>query len=300
VLRESGLRRITLSSCILAQDESSASIADAIIKEFKHGAALISQWRAATDLLYPDRPDLLSKLPLAKDLSMAKLGMDSFTTIDTCNGAQKIRRILNEQIKKVAKESGLSEDQIKTFEADCWQHLRNAWFGAVSNELENKLREILRDDLKELPAIYRIDLGIEDLCRCVEKVFGLNANYAKGYGSEFEPWANEYHDGVYLYPLTRACGGTRQDLAVEGAPAILMNLPYYLQFLHWRLSATGGKGDSISLTKLFIMLRSTKVVALLRILSILYISVCLPTCWLAGKTHELSKYNFGYYDMITC
>jgi hypothetical protein len=83
VLQESGSRCITLSSCILAEDESSASIADAIIKEFKHGGSLITQWRVATEMLYPARPDLLSKLPLAKDLSMAKLGMGSFTTTDT-------------------------------------------------------------------------------------------------------------------------------------------------------------------------------------------------------------------------
>jgi hypothetical protein len=39
------------------------------------------------------------------------------------------------------------------------------------------------------------------------------------------------------------------------------------------------------------MLRCTEVV------SILNISICLPTCWLAGKSHELSEFNFGYYDM---
>ena len=36
---------------------------------------------------------------------------------------------------------------------------------------------------------------------------------------------------------------------------------------------------------------------MLQILSILHISICLPTRWLAGKSHELSAFNFGYYDM---
>jgi hypothetical protein len=153
-------------------------------------------------------------------------------------GTQKARASLREERDEI----GLSEDQIKTFEADCWQHLRNVWFGAVSNALENELREILHDDLKELPAIYRIDLGIEDLCRCVEKVFGLNANYAKGYGSEFEPWANEYHEGVYLYPLTRACGGTRRYCPPENKHKMLINFIlftapaktcYYFSFAPW-------------------------------------------------------------------
>jgi hypothetical protein len=32
-------------------------------------------------------------------------------------------------------------------------------------------------------------------------------------------------------------------------------------------------------------------------MSILHIAICLPARWLAGKTHELKDYNFGYYDM---
>ena len=76
-----------------------------------------------------------------------------------------------------------------------------------------------------------------------------------------------------------------------------MNLPYYLQFLHWRITALGGKSDAILQTKLYIMLKSSEVVALLRVLSILHIAICMPTRWLAGKTHELSEYSFGYYDM---
>jgi hypothetical protein len=45
------------------------------------------------------------------------------------------------------------------------------------------------------------------------------------------------------------------------------------------------------------MLRSVEVVALLCVLSILHISICLPTRWLAGKTQDLADYDFGYYDM---
>jgi hypothetical protein len=45
------------------------------------------------------------------------------------------------------------------------------------------------------------------------------------------------------------------------------------------------------------MLRSVEVVSLLRVLSILHISICLPTRWLAGKSQDLAEYNFGYCDM---
>eukprot|EP00956_Cyclotella_meneghiniana_P014747 scaffold22205_cov76-Cyclotella_meneghiniana.AAC.14 len=159
------------------------------------------------------------------------------------------------------------------------------------------MREVLADDLIELPAIYRINLDIDDLFRCIDKEFSKTANYAKGHGSEFFWWMQEFHPDAYLFPVIRALGGTRQDLCVEAAPAVLMNLPYYLQYLHWRIEATGGSLDNILQTKLYIMLRSAEVVALLRVLSILHISICVPTRWLAGKSHELKEYNFGYYDM---
>jgi hypothetical protein len=75
VLREGGSRCIMLSSCILAEDESSASIAAAINCEFKHSGELLTQWRDATEKLYPDHQDLLEKIPKASELSMAKLGI---------------------------------------------------------------------------------------------------------------------------------------------------------------------------------------------------------------------------------
>jgi hypothetical protein len=82
-----------------------------------------------------------------------------------------------------------------------------------------------------------------------------------------------------------------------------MNLPYYLQFLQWHSTVVGGKSNAILATKLYIMLRSMEVVALLRVLSILHLAVCMPTRWLAAKSHELLEFDFGYYDMgkvLTC
>ena len=290
-------KKISLSSCILSVNESADSIAQAIQQEFGHARSLITQWKDATTKLYPECPDLQDLIPDISKLCISRLGLKSFTTTDTCATARKLRRILNESIQEIAKEKGLSADQIMIFEADCWQHLRNVWFGGVSAAVSEHLREILADDLKELPTIYRINLDIDDLFRCIDKEFSRTANYAKGHGSEFFWWMREFHPDVYLFPVVRALGGTRQDLCVEAAPAVLMNLPYYLQYLHWRIDATGGKCDNILQTKLWIMLRSAEVVAMLRVLSILHIAICLPTRWLAGKTHELKEFNFGYYDM---
>ena len=185
----------------------------------------------------------------------------------------------------------------------CWQHLRNVWIKAANDAACAYVNEILFDNIKNLPSIYRITIDPVDLFRCIEKEFGENANYVKGHSKQFFQMMKNDHPGAYLYPICRALGGARQDLSVEGAPGVLMNLPYYLQFLNWRSAAVGGKSDGILATKLYIMLRSVEVVALLRVLSILHLAVCMPTRWLAGKTHELADYDFGYYDMgkvLTC
>ena len=44
-------------------------------------------------------------------------------------------------------------------------------------------------------------------------------------------------------------------------------------------------------------LRLIEYVALLQVMSILYISVCLPVRWLSGNTEELAKWDFGVLDM---
>jgi hypothetical protein len=103
------------------------------------------------------------------------------------------------------------------------------------------MREVLAEDLKDLPDIYRIDLGVVDLFRCIEKVFGFSANYAKGQGAEFLTWFLENCSGEYLFPIMRAYGGSRQDICVEGAPAggthelaVLSQVPQLAHFSFWR------------------------------------------------------------------
>ena len=40
-----------------------------------------------------------------------------------------------------------------------------------------------------------------------------------------------YHLTTHLYSVARAGGGSRQDIGVEGAVPVLMNIPYYVEFL---------------------------------------------------------------------
>ena len=85
VVRGNKTQHITLSSCIISEDESANSIAAAILKEFNHGGKLLTQWRDATTKLFPDNHELLDDIPKASDLSIGKLGFGSFMTTDTCS-----------------------------------------------------------------------------------------------------------------------------------------------------------------------------------------------------------------------
>ena len=282
---------------MIAEEKTAEAVTASILVAFRESGKLLEKWRSVTAELFPDHNDVLNQIPRPKELTLSKLAKEGFTMTDTCSTAQKIQRLLGVAIQDIGVKEGLSEDEIAVRRSHCWQHLRNVWFGGASKVLNASLLNRLSESLEALPSILRIDMNVEDLYRCVEKEFGQTANYSKGEGGRFGYWLQEYHQGAYLYPITRACGGTRQDLCVEGAPAVLMNLPYYLQFLKWQMGTCGTKGDGILATKLYIMLTSVEVVALLRVLSILHISICLPTRWLAGKTQDLSAYDFGYYDM---
>ena len=82
---------------------------------------------------------------------------------------------------------------------------------------------------------------IGNLLRTVETCFGKTANYTKGKCSIFYDYVCRYHPTAYLYPIARACGRSHQDIGVEGAIAVLMNLLHHLEFMMWRMRC-GGNG----------------------------------------------------------
>eukprot|EP00956_Cyclotella_meneghiniana_P011123 scaffold15566_cov34-Cyclotella_meneghiniana.AAC.1 len=296
VLTPAGYRRVALDGCILSEEHNAESVTTSILVAFQRSGKLLDLWRSVTVELYPDRQDLLDRIPPSSELTLAKMAK-GFTMTDTCNTARRIQHLLHEEIKKICKEKGMSDEDIELHKSFCWQHLRNVWFGAVELALNNTLLNQLEESMSAIPSIYRVNMDIVNLYRAAEKMVGGTANYEKGDGKNFVHFKNEFHPTTFLYPLVRACGGTRQDLCVEGAPSILMNLPMYLQFLHWRMDACGTSGDGILATNLYLNFKSSEVIAQLRVLSILHIAICMPVRWLAGKTESLLDYDFGYYDM---
>ena len=50
---------------------------------------------------------------------------------DTCNTAQKFKRLLFGVITKKAHEKGVSEDQMCVYQVDYWHHLGNVWINRI-------------------------------------------------------------------------------------------------------------------------------------------------------------------------
>ena len=109
-------------------------------------------------------------------------------------------------------------------------HLRNVWLGAMETKLTKHLNELLRSSLDKIDPKWRVSASVSAIIRAVDKEFSLSANYPKGHGELFLEWMRSKHAGELLMHVERA-SGSRQDLCTEGSMAIIMNYPYYLEFL---------------------------------------------------------------------
>ena len=79
-------------------------------------------------------PEMVHLVPSPDRVSIEKL-KEAGIISDTCNAAQKVRRILADGLESV-------------FEYDCMHHLRNVWFGGMERALTSRLNTILRDSLE--------------------------------------------------------------------------------------------------------------------------------------------------------
>ena len=215
IITSAGYRRVALDGCIISEEHNAESVTASIIVAFQRSGKLLDLWRSVTVEMYTGRDDLLEHIPQSSELTLAKMAK-GFTMTDTCNTARRIQHLLHEEITKICKDKGLSDDDIEVHKSFCWHHLRNVWFGAVELALNNTLLNQLEESMAAIPSIYRVNMDIVNLYRAAEKMVGGTANYAKGDGKNFVHFKNEFHPTAYLYPLVRACGGTRQDLCVEG------------------------------------------------------------------------------------
>ena len=294
VMTDGGFKCITVSTSVMPEDQSAVSCKDSILHTFKEGRRLLKMWRDTTVNMFPGQTALIDDIPSPNELNIGKLHDGGSVMTDNCDKAKKERRLLSESIKEAAVQMGIAEDQIKVFELACWHHLRNVWFGAVTRAVSNELNDELQDYLVEIPPQARISTEIVEILRKVEKECSGQANYKKGHGDELHHWLNTYHPGEYFYPFARALGGSRQDLGLEGSPALYMNLRLLVPWLNDRMCI---KQDNILQKCLYHLLCSVEVISMIRVLSILHVAVCIPMRWLTGNTEDLEGFDFSMLDM---
>jgi hypothetical protein len=145
------------------------------------------------DVVNTKCPEKSALLPSPDDIDINKLGDGGVVMTDTCNGAQKLRRILVSIVEGA-------------YDLDCMNHLRNVWFGGVEKSLTKFLNEILRSSLDEIDPSLRVSSSISAIIRAIDKEFSLSANYPKGHGELFKAWMKKYHFGALLFHVERAAG----------------------------------------------------------------------------------------------
>ena len=95
-------------------------------------------------------PGDVGLVPLADKIDVKKLSDGANVQTDTCNAAQKLRRIL------VVIVDGC-------YEYDCMHHLRNVWFGNMEKKLTKQLNLLLRSDLDKIDPRLRVTASVSAL-----------------------------------------------------------------------------------------------------------------------------------------
>ena len=113
--------------------------------------------------MYPNRQDLLNKIALPSNLTLAKLADGGMITTDTCDPFCTFCRLFIQYIEAVALEHGVPREHIHVHEADCWKHFRNIWVGGVIKQLSEHLAEILDNDLQAISLFLRVNTEVTSL-----------------------------------------------------------------------------------------------------------------------------------------
>jgi hypothetical protein len=226
-----------------------------------------------------DHPTFVHNIPQPEGIDITKLGKDGLIMTDSCNAAQKARRLLKYKIGG------------NVHELDCFHHLRNVWIKGAEKAVSASLRILLADSLENIPADLRVSCIFSALARAWDKFFSLCANYPKGQGEHFAAWLKVHNPDTPLHHVVGA-QGSRHDLCLMAAPAIYMNRHVCFEYADYLLRLPK-KQDNILLRCLFVLMTSEEIIAQSRLFSILYISFCLPMRWLAAKTPELQEWEWG-------
>ena len=86
----------TISTSILAEDDTAVSLNETIVRTFKEERELVEKWQETTRRIFPGRDDILALVPRSAELTLAKLGHNGVMMTDTYKAVCKFPHLLIE------------------------------------------------------------------------------------------------------------------------------------------------------------------------------------------------------------
>ena len=91
-------------------DGTGEMVRDSILRFLQTGRQILDRRRDITSRMYPNRPDLLSRIPQTNELTISKLANGGWVMTDTCNAARKYCRLIVKSIKQIAEGEGIPKE----------------------------------------------------------------------------------------------------------------------------------------------------------------------------------------------
>ena len=185
--RGASLEPVILRGAYCSAGGTSELIAAAIeSKCFERLRGFLRRWKAKFIELYPTET---WTGPEPNELSMARLAGGGGLQSDTCNTAEKAKRILAEMIGEQAKAKlgadtwdAMSEQQqqqaTRVHQLDCYQHLRNIFLKEMSSAQQKHVAEELKPHLDAFSSWERMTTEYSSLLRAAYKEFHHGNKYA--------------------------------------------------------------------------------------------------------------------------
>ena len=126
-----------------------------------------------------------------------KINNGGCITTDTCNAAQKTRRIL---VGVINDTGGI------VFEQDCYHNIRCVHTNGMAKSVHGYMGEVLEESLKNIYPHLCVTPNLNQVIRAYHKEFSLTATYPKGHGELFRDGIVENYPDEFLLHAKRATG----------------------------------------------------------------------------------------------
>jgi hypothetical protein len=149
---------VIVLSCLILEDETLETQVDGIVTKVRAASShIFSMTLQMTHHFSPkiislkkrlgrlqqivlhDYQQLYQLIPSLDGIDIKKLGQHSLIMTDSCNAAQKVRRLLQYQIGG------------SVIELDCYHHLRNIWIKGMEKSVSVFLQVVVSDSLELIP-----------------------------------------------------------------------------------------------------------------------------------------------------